>query len=79
MIFLHRLSEEPGLTVHFNVHMDPSVRTFEGSPGVTSQAITDVLTREIAAASNETTSGNSVLGDLIIDLDSLEVHGQFLA
>ena len=43
---------------------------------LSSQAIVDVLTREILAAANETTAANSVLGDLIIDLDSLEVQGK---
>ena len=47
-----------------------------GLEDLSSQAIVDVLTREILAAANETTADNSVLGDLIIDLDSLEVQGK---
>ena len=76
VFLLEGLSDEPGLTVHFNVHMDPTVRSFEGASTVTPQAIADVLSREIAAAANETTAGDSVLGDLIIDIDSLEVQGE---
>ena len=47
-----------------------------GLEDLSSQAIVDVLTKEILAAANETTAANSVLGDLIIDLDSLEVQGK---
>ena len=47
-----------------------------GLEDLSSQAIVDVLSREILAAANETTAANSVLGDLIIDLDSLEVQGK---
>ena len=76
--------ETGGLTVHFNVHMDPSVRmpssnSEGGITTVTPQAIADVLAKEIvAAAGNDTTAGDpdSVLGDLVIDLDSLEVQGE---
>ena len=78
-------SQTGGLTVHFNVHMDPTVRmplSSEEGGGITTvtpQAIADVLAKEIvAAAGNDTAAGDpdSVLGDLVIDLDSLEVQGR---
>ena len=59
-----RLDKEPGLTVHFNVHMDPS--KFDVQP----EDIIDVLSQEIL---NNTTE--SVLGDLVVDLDSLDIQG----
>ena len=54
------------MTVHFNIHMDPA-------KGATSAGdIADVLKQEILS-SNVT---GSVLGDLVVDIDTLEIQGE---
>ena len=58
------MPDETGLTVHFNLHMDPS------KGDISESNIIDVLTEEILS-SNVT---GSVLGDLVIDLDSLDIQ-----
>ena len=66
--FTHRLSDEGGLAVNFNLHMDPA----KGETSATE--ITEILTQEILS-SNIT---GSVLGDLTIDPESLEIQGNEL-
>ena len=56
------------MTVHFNVHMDPSKEKTEA------EELSEVIKREIATASNDT--DNSVLGELVIDAESLEIQGK---
>lgn len=62
-----RLGED-GLTVHFNVHMDPS----KGEPK--SDELLTVIKHEIQMAANST---QSILGELVIDDESLEIQGKF--
>ena len=62
---------DEGLTVHFNIHIDPS-------KGETSSVdLVDVLTTEISADnSTETeTASNPILGDLVIDVQSINIQG----
>lgn len=58
------------MTIHFNVHMDPS------KGPIRSEDIKAILRQEIVTASNSTTAQDSVLGDLAIDEESLEVQGK---
>ena len=57
-----------GLTIHFNVHMDPARGETEADE------LLGVIRHEIDVAANTT---ESILGDLVIDGDSLEIQGMF--
>jgi hypothetical protein len=61
-----------GLTVHFNIHMDPS--KFEATPA----DVADVLTAEVAAgnATDAASASNSILGDIVIDTQSIDIQGK---
>ncbi|TRY68657.1 hypothetical protein TCAL_02473 [Tigriopus californicus] len=64
-VFLLEGLGEDGLTVHFNVHMDPS----KGEPK--SEELLTVIKHEIQVATNST---ESILGELVIDDESLEIQ-----
>ena len=63
---------DEGLTVHFNLHMDPS------KGDISSNQLVDVLSTEMTSpnsteeAETETTS---ILGDLSIDVQSIKIQG----
>lgn len=57
-----------GLTIHFNVHMDPAKGETEADE------LLGVIKHEIDVAANTT---ESILGDLVIDRDSLEIQGAY--
>ena len=58
---------EDGMTVHFNVHMDPAKG--ETMP----EELTDVILGEILYAQNNT---DAVLSDVVIDEESLDIQGK---
>ena len=70
--FFFRLGDE-GLTVHFNLHMDPS------KGDISSNELVELLSAEMTSpnstegAETETTS---ILGDLSIDLQSINIQGK---
>ena len=55
------------MTIHFNVHMDPTKGT------ITSADLREVIGQEIQLAANST---DSVLGELGIDAESLDIQGK---
>ena len=62
--------DKEGVTVHFNLHMDPS------KGDATANDVTDVLTTEILTSnSTETESTSSILGDIVIDVQSVNIQG----
>ena len=58
---------EAGMTVHFNVHMDPAKG--ETMP----EDLADVILGEILYAQNNT---DAVLSDVVIDEESLDIQGK---
>ncbi len=64
---------DEGLTVHFNIHMDPA----KGE--ATSNELIDVLTTEVTSSNGNATETDSpttsVLGDLVIDVQSINIQG----
>ncbi len=60
---------DEGLTVHFNLHLDPA------KGATSSEEVTDMIRDEIGAAANATET-DSILGDIVIDADTLQVHGE---
>ena len=58
---------EDGMTVHFNVHMDPAKG--ETMP----EELTDVILGEILYAQNNT---DAVLSDVVIDEESIDIQGK---
>jgi hypothetical protein len=68
---------DDGLTVHFNIHMDLA----KGE--TTSNELIDVLTTEVTssngnATETETPTTTSVLGDLVIDVQSINIQGKHI-
>jgi hypothetical protein len=58
---------DEGVTVHFNIHMDPSKGPAQ------SEDLVGVIRSEIQSAQNAT---ESVLGGLVIDEESVEIQGE---
>ena len=62
------------MTVHFNVHMDPS------KGDASTNDVADILTTEVLSTTNSTsdepTDTNSILGDIVIDVQSINIQGE---
>ncbi len=70
-LFIFRLQDE-GVKVHFNVHFDPA----QGR--VASSDIFSIIQQENQLAANTTYGGSPILGDLVINSDSIDIQGNCL-
>ena len=62
------------MTVHFNVRMAPS------KGDASTNDVADILTTEVLSTTNSTsdepTDTNSILGDIVIDVQSINIQGE---
>ncbi len=63
--------EDENVKVHFNVHFDPA----QGR--VATRDIAEIIGEEITLAANTTIGGSPILGDLVINADSIEIQGNW--